>query len=116
MSAPPRLRVLEALRHRDFRLLWAGQTVSQIGDAAFVVALAVAGAIYGLAGSSAIFGADAGSFLVSAAFLSFAQPRAYERAPAEGLRRELGTGFRYVSKVPWLWITIGTFSIVLMVG
>ena len=39
MSAPPRLRVLEALRHHDFRLLWAGQTVSQIGDAAFVVAL-----------------------------------------------------------------------------
>jgi len=39
VSAPPRLRVLEALRHRDFRLLWAGQTVSQIGDAAFVVAL-----------------------------------------------------------------------------
>ena len=39
MSAPPRLRVLAALRHRDFRFLWAGQTVSQIGDAAFVVAL-----------------------------------------------------------------------------
>ena len=39
MSAPPRLRVLEALRHRDFRFLWAGQTVSQIGDAAFIVAL-----------------------------------------------------------------------------
>ena len=40
MSAPPRLRVLQALQHRDFRLLWAGQTVSQIGDAAFIVALA----------------------------------------------------------------------------
>ena len=39
VSVPPRLRVLEALRHRDFRLLWAGQTVSQIGDAAFIVAL-----------------------------------------------------------------------------
>jgi MFS family permease len=39
VSAPPRLRVLEPLRHRDFRLLWIGQTVSQIGDAAFVVAL-----------------------------------------------------------------------------
>ena len=39
MSAQPRLRILEALRHRDFRLLWAGQTISQIGDAAFVVAL-----------------------------------------------------------------------------
>src|SRR5213075_108858 len=39
VSVPPRLRVLDALRHRDFRLLWSGQTVSQIGDAAFVVAL-----------------------------------------------------------------------------
>ncbi len=213
VSAPPRLRVLEALRHHDFRLLWAGQTVSQIGDAAFVVALgwraftlthrasalgivllvealglvatlliggvladrysrkllligsdgaravvigvlaivdatghlrfgiligfvvgsanalvgvsrqaafvvgpAVAGAIYNLAGSGAIFAADAGSFVVSAAFLAFAQPRVYERGPSEGLRRELTTGFRYVVKVPWLWITIGTFSVVLMVG
>src|SRR2546423_13352792 len=32
-------RALEALRHRDFRLLFAGQTVSLIGDAAFVTAL-----------------------------------------------------------------------------
>jgi len=85
-------------------------------QAAFVVGPAVAGAIYGLAGSSAIFAADAGSFLVSAAFLSFAQPRVYERGPSEGLRRELTTGLRYVVKVPWLWITIGTFSVVLMVG
>jgi hypothetical protein len=34
-----RLRLLDALRERDFRLLFFGQTVSQIGDAAFVVAL-----------------------------------------------------------------------------
>src|SRR5690242_17621062 len=33
------MRMLEPLRHRDFRLLFAGQTISQIGDAAFVVAL-----------------------------------------------------------------------------
>jgi MFS family permease len=233
------VRVVEALRHRDFRLLWAGQTVSQIGDAAFVVALgwraftltgkasslgivlmveslglittlliggvladrysrkllligsdcaraavigtlalvdasghltfglliglvalhglgsglfqpafggilpllveepslgsanalvgisrqaafvvgpALAGAIYGLAGSSAIFAVDAVSFLVSATFLLFARPRVYERGPTEGLRRELTTGFRYVVQVPWLWITIGTFSVVLLVG
>lgn len=239
MSAPPRLRILEALRHRDFRLLWAGQTVSQIGDAAFVVALgwraftltgkasslgivlmveslglvatlllggvladrysrkllligsdcaraivigglalldasghlsfglligfvalhglasglfqpafggivpllveepslgsanalvgisrqaafvvgpALAGVIYGLAGSSAIFAVDAASFLASATFLWFARPRAYERGPTEGLRRELTTGLRYVARVPWLWITIGTFSVVLLVG
>jgi MFS family permease len=239
VSVPPRLRVLDALRHRDFRLLWSGQTVSQIGDAAFVVALgwraftltgkssslgivlmveslglittlliggvladrysrkllligsdcaravvigalaladasghltygvligfvllhglasglfqpafggivpllveepslgsanalvgisrqaafvvgpAIAGVVYGLAGSSAIFAVDAASFVVSATFLLFARPRVYERAPAEGLRRELTSGFRYVVKVPWLWITIGTFSLVLLVG
>src|SRR5919109_140758 len=35
----PRVRVFEALRHRDFRLLFLGQAVSLIGDAAFVTAL-----------------------------------------------------------------------------
>ncbi|MFL5982575.1 MAG: MFS transporter [Gaiellaceae bacterium] len=239
MSAPPRLRILDALKHRDFRFLWAGQTISQIGDAAFVVALGwraftltgkasslgivlmvealglvatllvggvladrysrklllvgsdlaravvigtlaivdatghlqfgvlialvalhglgsglfqpaiggilpllveepslgsanamigvsrqiafvigpgIAGTVYALAGSSAVFAVDAASFLASAAFLLQARPRAYERAPAEGLRRELAAGFRYVARVPWLWITISTFSLVLMVG
>ena len=39
-SAPAgRLRVLDALRHRDFRLLFVGQAVSLIGDAAFLTAL-----------------------------------------------------------------------------
>ncbi len=33
------MRVFEALRHRDFRLLFTGQLVSLIGDAAFVTAL-----------------------------------------------------------------------------
>jgi len=32
-------RALEALRHRDFRYLFTGQTISLIGDAAFVTAL-----------------------------------------------------------------------------
>jgi MFS family permease len=85
-------------------------------QAAFVVGPALAGAIYGLAGSSAIFAVDAASFLVSATFLAFARPRVYERGPTEGLRQELTTGFRYVAQVPWLWITIGTFSVVLLVG
>ena len=235
----PRLRILEALRHRDFRLLWAGQMVSQIGDAAFIVALgwraftltgeasslgivlmvealglvttlliggvladrysrrllligsdlaraglvaglavvdatghlgfgvliafvalhglgsglfqpafggilpllveepslgsanaligvsrqaafvvgpAFAGLVYGAAGSSAIFAADAASFIVSAALLAPARPRAFVPAPSEGLRRELTSGFRYVIRVPWLWRTIGTFTLVLMTG
>jgi MFS family permease len=85
-------------------------------QAAFVVGPAIAGLVYGAAGSSAIFAVDAVSFVVSAALVAFARPRAYERAPSEGLRRELTTGFRYVVKVPWLWITIGTFSLVLLIG
>lgn len=34
-----RPRALDALRSRDFRLLWAGQTISLVGDGAFLVAL-----------------------------------------------------------------------------
>src|SRR5919199_485381 len=32
-------RAFHALRHRDFRLLWSGQLVSLVGDAAFLTAL-----------------------------------------------------------------------------
>jgi MFS family permease len=33
------LRILQPLRHRDFRLLWIGQSVSEIGNALYYVAL-----------------------------------------------------------------------------
>lgn len=33
------LRILQPLRHRDFRLLWIGQSVSQIGNSLYYVAL-----------------------------------------------------------------------------
>jgi DHA3 family tetracycline resistance protein-like MFS transporter len=35
----PRVRIFDAFSHRDFRLLWSGQVVSAIGDAAFFTAL-----------------------------------------------------------------------------
>src|SRR4051812_18539670 len=40
--APPRTRIglLRPLRHRDFRLLWSGQTISMIGDGTYYVAVA----------------------------------------------------------------------------
>ncbi len=37
--AEPRPGTLAAFRSRDFRLLWGGQTISFVGDAAFIVAL-----------------------------------------------------------------------------
>ena len=38
-AAPSRARVLRAFQSRDFRLLWTGQAISLLGDAAFIVAL-----------------------------------------------------------------------------
>src|SRR4249919_3138529 len=35
-----RVNLLTPLRHRDFRLLWAGMTVSLVGDGIFLVAMA----------------------------------------------------------------------------
>jgi MFS family permease len=85
-------------------------------QAAFVIGPAVAGGIYGAAGSATIFSLDAASFVLSAVLLLRARTRAFEPGPAEGLRRELAAGFRYVASVPWLWLTIGMFSLVVMVG
>ena len=48
-------------------------------QAALVIGPALAGPIYGIAGSSAIFAADAASFLVSAALLAPARPRGSSR-------------------------------------
>jgi len=85
-------------------------------QAAFVIGPALAGGIYGSAGSAAIFAVDAASFVVSACFLLLARPRAFEPAPSEGLAHGLIVGFRYVTSIPWIWITISMFSLSVMVG
>jgi MFS family permease len=232
----PRVRIFEALRHRDFRLLFLGQTVSLIGDAAFITALgwrtfslagsgrlgavltcqalallttlliggaladrfsrrrmmivsdvlrflavgglalvdasghltfawivvfailvglgdgffypafggmvplvveqpmiasansliglarwssilvgpAFAGLIYAPAGSATVFAADALTFVVSAAFVWRTRPRTIEQASDEGTLAGIATGARYVARVPWLWVTISLFALVLM--
>jgi MFS family permease len=234
--APSRLRALEALRHRDFRLLFAGQAVSLLGDAAFLTALSwktftlagsarlgvvllcestamtatlllggtladryprrrlmiisdlarfvavgvLAGAdaagvlsfplllvfatlmgagdgfftpafggivplvveqpslpsansliglarwgslllgpslaalLYGAAGSATVFSFDAASFVLSAALLWRARPRVFRVAEPSGTLREIREGARYVAGIPWLWVTIALFAVVLM--
>ena len=237
MAAPARrLRMFEALRHRDFRLLFAGQTVSLIGDAAFVTALgwrtftlagttklgvvlvchatallamllvggaladrfsrrrmmivsdvvrfgavgglafvdasgeltfallavfaiavglgdglfypafggmvplvveqpsiasansligvarwgsillgpALAGFLYDPVGPAAVFALDASTFLISAGLVLATRPRSIEHAADEGTFRGIVTGARYVAGVPWLWVTIAIFAVVLM--
>ena len=61
-----------------------------------------------------MFFADAGSFLASAALLALARPRAHDAAEQQGAFREIVVGARYVAGVPWLWVTIVLFGVVLM--
>lgn len=79
-----------------------------------LVGPAFAGFLYEPAGSAAVFAADAGSFLVSAAFVYATRPRVIEQSEREGTLREIATGARYVAGVPWLWVTITLFAVVLM--
>ena len=74
-----------------------------------------AGYLYEPAGSASVFAADAASFLLSAVFVYATRPRAFERAEPEGTLREIAAGVRYVAGVPWLWVTIALFAVVLMI-
>ena len=70
--------------------------------------------VYGGAGSATVFALDAATFLFSAALLWATKPRPAEPSASEGTIREIWTGVRYVSRIPWLWVTIAVFALVLM--
>jgi MFS family permease len=74
----------------------------------------LAGFVYGPAGATAVWVADACSFLVSAVLVYRTRPRTIEAAKPEGTLREIVAGARYVATVPWLWVTISLFAGVLM--
>jgi MFS family permease len=75
----------------------------------------IAALVYGAAGSSVVFGLDALSFVVSAALLLRARPRLLELETHEaGMLGQIAAGARYVARVPWLWVTISLFGVVLM--
>jgi MFS family permease len=74
----------------------------------------VAALVYGGAGSATVFALDAASFLFSATLLFLTRPRLIESGPGEGTLREIWAGVHYVSRVPWLWVTISMFAVVLM--
>jgi DHA3 family tetracycline resistance protein-like MFS transporter len=74
----------------------------------------LAALLYGRVGSSAVFGIDAGSFLVSAGLLWLARPRQLTAEPKEGAFQDIAEGIRYVARYPWLWVTITLFAVILM--
>jgi MFS family permease len=79
-----------------------------------LVGPAVAAGVYGTSGSATVFALDAASFLFSASLLWLTKPRPAEPSVAEGTLREIWAGVRYVSHLPWLWVTISMFALVLM--
>ena len=85
-------------------------------QAAFVAGPALAAALYGLAGSSAVFGFNGASFAVAALLMFVARPRSIEPEEPKGTLREIADGIRYVAGVPWLWISIFLASFILMIA
>jgi MFS family permease len=79
-----------------------------------LVGPSIAALVYGASGSATVFALDAASFLFSASLVWLTKPRATEPSAAEGTLREIWAGVRYVSRVPWLWVTISMFAVVLM--
>jgi MFS family permease len=79
-----------------------------------LVGPSLAALLYGAFGSSTVFALDAGSFVVSATLLALARPRLVARASQEGTFRDIAEGFRYVARIPWLWVTIALFAVILM--
>jgi MFS family permease len=79
-----------------------------------LVGPSLAAVLYGAFGSATVFALDASSFVVSAAFLALARPRPIERQEQTGALRDIAVGVRYVSDVPWLWVTITLFAVILM--
>jgi MFS family permease len=80
----------------------------------FVVGPPLAGFLYHGAGSAWVFGIDALSFVLSAVLMVLARPRAIEPAAGESTVAQIREGARYVATIPWLWVTISLFAVVLM--
>jgi MFS family permease len=79
-----------------------------------LVGPSLAALVYGASGSATIFALDALSFLLSALLLALAQPRPVEAKPGESTFRSIRSGAGYVAGIPWLWVTISLFAVVLM--
>ena len=80
----------------------------------FVIGPPLAGFLYHGAGSAWVFALNALSFLLSASLMVVARPRAVETSTGESTLHEIREGARYVAKIPWLWVTITLFAVVLM--
>jgi MFS family permease len=80
----------------------------------FVVGPSLAAFLYHGTGSAWVFAIDALTFLLSAGLMLQARPRPVEKSSGASTFHEIREGTRYVAKIPWLWVTITLFAVVLM--
>ena len=73
----------------------------------------IGGLLVAFAGPPLAFGVDAATFFVSFAALALARPPRREPPPAAPLLRQVREGLRYTFSVPWLWIFIFAWALVL---
>ncbi len=79
-----------------------------------LVAPSLAAFIYHGAGSAWVFAIDALTFVLSAVLMWMARPRVVAAATDEGTLSGIAEGFRYARRIPWIWVTIALFAVVLM--
>jgi MFS family permease len=80
----------------------------------FIVGPSLAAFLYHGAGSAWVFAIDGLTFLLSGALMLLARPRAVDKSAGESTFHEIREGTRYVAQIPWLWVTITLFAVVLM--
>jgi MFS family permease len=110
----PALGGLIPLVVEDARLGSANALIGIARQSSFLIGPSVATLLYAVSGATFVFGFNACTYLASFAFVYATRPRPGERAPAEGTLGAIRSGFRYIAGVPWLWITISLFALVLM--
>src|SRR5438445_139582 len=92
-------QLLSPLRHRDFRVLWTGMTVSLVGDGIFLIAIAWE--------SYALWNAPAALAI---------RPRVFAGARVHpSTRAALKEGLRFVRRRAWLWGTLVSAGIAYLV-
>lgn len=74
----------------------------------------VGGLLVAFAGLPAAFGANAVAFVLSFAALLFVRPPPHEPKPPVPLLRQVREGLAYTFSVPWLWIFIFAWALVLL--
>ena len=72
------------------------------------------GALVAFAGLPVAFAADAATFFVSFAALALARPPRHEPPAPAPLLRQIRAGLAYTFSVPWLWIFIFAWAVVLL--